>query len=69
MPHMTGLQLIEKIKGTWPDLPVVLATGFAELPPGTDRRQIALAKPFRQHDLSMMTPDARRVLGFCVPAR
>ena len=75
MPRMTGLQLIEEIKDNWPDLPVILATGFAELPPGTDPRQITLAKPFRQHDLTsavetaMTTPDARRILRFRVPAR
>jgi len=75
MPHMTGLQLIEEMKDNWPDLPVILATGFAELPPGTDLRQITLAKPFRQHDLAfavetaMTTPDARRILRFRVPAR
>jgi PAS domain S-box-containing protein len=75
MPRMTGLQLIEEIKDNWPDLPVILATGFAELPSGTDLRQITLAKPFRQHDLAsavetaMTTPDARRILRFRVPAR
>ena len=53
MPHMTGLQLIEKIKKNWPDLSVILATGFAELPPpGTDLVPITLAKPFLQHDLA-----------------
>jgi DNA-binding NtrC family response regulator len=75
MPHMTGLQLIEEIKDNWPDLPVILATGFAELPEGTDHRQITLAKPFRQHELAsavetaMTTPDARRVRSFRAPAR
>jgi CheY-like chemotaxis protein len=75
MPRMTGLQLIEEIKDNWPDLPVILATGFAELPRGTDILQITLAKPFRQHDLAsavetaMTTPDARRILRFRVPAR
>jgi PAS domain S-box-containing protein len=75
MPRTTGLQLIEEIKDNWPDLPVILATGFAELPSGTDLRQITLAKPFRQHDLAsavetaMTTPDARRILRFRVPAR
>jgi PAS domain S-box-containing protein len=75
MPRMTGLQLIEEIKNSWPDLSVILATGFAELPPGTDLRQITLAKPFLQHDLAyavetaMTTPDARRVLRFRVPRR
>jgi CheY-like chemotaxis protein len=52
MPHMTGLQLIEEIKDNWPDLPAILASDFAELPPGTDPRQITLAKPFLQHDLA-----------------
>ena len=75
MPQMTGMQLIEEIKDNWPDLPAILATGFAELPPGTDPRQITLAKPFRQHDLAyavetaMTAPDARRVLRFRVPRR
>ena len=70
MPDMTGLQLIGKIKNRWPDLPVILATGFAELPSGTDPRQITLAKPFFQRDLArvveiaMTAPDTRRVLRF-----
>jgi PAS domain S-box-containing protein len=65
MAQMTGMQLIEEIKDNWPDLPVILATGFAELPSGTDPRQVTLAKPFFQHDLAravetaMTAPDAR----------
>jgi PAS domain S-box-containing protein len=72
MPRMTGLQLIHEIKDAWPDLPVILATGFAELPSGTDPRQITLAKPFFQDDLAraveiaMTAPDARRLLKFRV---
>jgi PAS domain S-box-containing protein len=75
MPRMTGLQLIQEIKTHWPGLPAILASGFAELPPGTDFRQTTLAKPFRQHDLAyaletaMTTPDARRILRFRVPDR
>jgi CheY-like chemotaxis protein len=34
MPQMTGLQLADAIKAEWPKLPVLLATGFAEMPPG-----------------------------------
>jgi PAS domain S-box-containing protein len=73
MPHMTGLQLIEEIKDKWPDLSVILATGFGELPPGTDPLLITLAKPFRQHDLAyaveaaMTTADAHNVLAFRAP--
>ena len=35
MPGMTGLELAHAIKASWPDLPVVLATGYAELPTGS----------------------------------
>jgi nitrogen-specific signal transduction histidine kinase/CheY-like chemotaxis protein len=52
MPGMTGTQLIEAIKVEWPHLPVVLATGYAELPPGTYPDERKLDKPFRQHDLA-----------------
>ena len=30
MPHMTGLDLYEKISSLRPDLPVILCTGFSE---------------------------------------
>jgi CheY-like chemotaxis protein len=32
MPSMTGLQLAECIQGLFPQLPIILATGYAELP-------------------------------------
>jgi CheY-like chemotaxis protein len=51
MPQMTGLQLIQQIRAEWPDMPVILATGYAELPPDADRHLPKLAKPFFQHDL------------------
>ena len=31
MPQMTGLELANAIKKQWPDIPVVIATGFAEM--------------------------------------
>ena len=52
MPHMTGTQLAEAIRAERPNLAIILATGYAELPPGTDARLPKLAKPFRQEDLS-----------------
>ena len=71
MPHMTGAELIGEIKSRWPKLPVILATGFAELPPGTDPlQQITLAKPFLQYDLEQAVnavledPKKRRVVRF-----
>jgi CheY-like chemotaxis protein len=70
MPQMTGAELIGEIKSRWPKLPVILATGFAELPPGTDPlQQITLAKPFLQYDLeqavnAVLDPKKRRVVRF-----
>jgi PAS domain S-box-containing protein len=52
MANMTGLELIAAIKQEWPALPVVLATGYAELPPGTDPSLPKLAKPYQQEALA-----------------
>jgi PAS domain S-box-containing protein len=52
MPRMTGMQLVEKMRAEWPDLPVILATGFAELPEGVGEWLPRLAKPFTQGDLA-----------------
>jgi PAS domain S-box-containing protein len=51
MPQMTGSQLIEIVRNTHPDLPIILATGYAELPAGSHMDVVRLAKPFVQHDL------------------
>ena len=52
MPGMTGVQLAGRIRTEWPDLPVLLATGYADLPSGTDADLIRLSKPFGQDTLS-----------------
>ena len=57
MPGMTGVQLREAIQSEWPHLRVLLATGYAELPPGIDSNVPRLAKPYRQEDLN------RAILG------
>jgi len=51
MPRMTGSELAAAIRQEWPDLPVVLATGYAELPSGGDNRLPRLPKPFSQNQL------------------
>ena len=51
MPQMTGIQLINAAHQTNPKLPVILATGYAELPPGADTSIPRLSKPFFQADL------------------
>ena len=55
MPHMTGVQLIAEIKTGWPDLPVILATGYAELP----KQDRSLAAAARQA-VSPIPPQASR---------
>ena len=52
MPQMTGVQLATAIKVERPSLPIILATGYAELPPGSEIGLPKLAKPFRQQELS-----------------
>src|SRR4051794_19626926 len=32
MPGMTGTQLAAEIRASWPDLPIIVATGYAEIP-------------------------------------
>ena len=51
MPGMTGAQLADAIDALRPGLPVIIITGFAELPPHATRRP-RLDKPFRQADLA-----------------
>ncbi|KAA2236209.1 PAS domain-containing protein [Salinarimonas soli] len=52
MPGLRGLQLAAAIARDWPGLPVVLATGYADLPEATDDLVAArLDKPFRFADL------------------
>lgn len=52
MPAMTGIQLIEAIKARRPMLPVILATGYAELPHGVPASVGRLSKPFTQRALA-----------------
>lgn len=46
MPRMTGVQLAEDVRKRWPDLPILIATGYAELPSNGDLPR--LSKPFSQ---------------------
>jgi PAS domain S-box-containing protein len=50
MPGMTGTELIKEIRLKWPDMPIVLATGYGELPPGSSV-DVKLTKPFGQEEL------------------
>jgi len=48
MPDMTGAQLVKEVVALRPDLPIILATGYGELPPGFQQSIIKLGKPFSQ---------------------
>jgi CheY-like chemotaxis protein/two-component sensor histidine kinase len=52
MPHMTGLQLAEAIRSEWPNLQVIIATGYSDLPPGSGRKFPRLSKPYTQSELA-----------------
>ena len=52
MPGMTGSELARQIKLQWPGLPIILATGYAELPNGEDPGLPRLAKPYLQSELA-----------------
>ena len=51
MPGMNGVHLLEALRKRNPDLPALLATGYAELPAGVGGDLPRLAKPFLQDDL------------------
>jgi CheY-like chemotaxis protein len=51
MPGMTGLELAAASREVRPSLPVLLATGYAELPEGTQLNLPRLAKPYHQDQL------------------
>jgi signal transduction histidine kinase len=51
MPRMTGAQLIKETKGRYPQMAVMLATGFAELPQDSSAI-VRLRKPYSQTDLA-----------------
>jgi FixJ family two-component response regulator len=51
MPKMTGAALAKTIAARWPGTPIILATGYAELPPGEDAGLPRLSKPYRQDAL------------------
>jgi PAS domain S-box-containing protein len=71
MPGMNGMELAEAIQDQFPGLPVVIATGYAEMDSATVTMLRKLAKPFSQADLAKelgrVAPGSRkggRVLKF-----
>ena len=58
MPGMTGSQLVLKVRAERPEFPVILATGYAELPTGEGQGISRLQKPFKQQDLAEAIAEA-----------
>jgi signal transduction histidine kinase len=52
MPGMTGTELAAQIRLAWPKLPVVIATGYADLPAEVQLGLPRLSKPYRQQELA-----------------
>jgi signal transduction histidine kinase len=51
MPGMTGVELAAEAHGLLPQLPILLATGYADLPPGQKSDLPRLSKPYIQDTL------------------
>jgi signal transduction histidine kinase len=64
MPSMTGLQLAECIQDRFPGLPIILATGYAELPADpTKLGLLKLTKPCTQQEIAAAIHLALRSRG------
>ena len=55
MPEMTGVELIKFVRTKLPNIAIILASGYAEIPGGVvdSLRVSRLAKPFRQEELAL----------------
>ena len=51
MPGMTGSDLATAVRMRWPDLPILLATGYADLSVGHETPLPRLSKPYEQAQL------------------
>jgi PAS domain S-box-containing protein len=60
MPQMTGAQLSAAIRERWPSIPIILATGYAELPSDADPGLPRIGKPFSEADLARIVEAATR---------
>jgi PAS domain S-box-containing protein len=58
MPRMTGVELAEAILAAQPDMPIIIATGYAELQEGLGSKLPRLSKPFTQDQLAIAVRQA-----------
>jgi CheY-like chemotaxis protein len=60
MPHMTGSELADQIRGLRPNLPIILATGYAALPLPEESGLPRLCKPYCLEDLTSLMDEVLR---------
>jgi CheY-like chemotaxis protein len=65
MPVMTGIQLAEIVRQKKPDLPILLATGYTDLPASKLANLPRLSKPYQQAQLQA---EIDKLLGASNPA-
>ena len=52
MPGMTGMELAKAARDRLPELPILLASGYADFPPGIEIDVVRLGKPYTQEQLA-----------------
>jgi CheY-like chemotaxis protein len=52
MPNMTGSDLIRQAREKFPQIAVILATGYTDLPEEPEGNVVRLGKPFSSEDLA-----------------
>jgi PAS domain S-box-containing protein len=57
MPQMNGAQLADEARASHPDLPILVASGYAELSPGDHAALPRIGKPFTQQELARAVAD------------
>jgi CheY-like chemotaxis protein len=60
MPGMTGFRLAREIRTAWPDLPVLIASGFVDL---TDAEALDLPILTKPYDQKTLTAKVRELLA------
>src|SRR5206468_11039004 len=54
MPDMTGAELAAQIRCIRPDMPIILATGYADFPNSHVQSLPRLSKPFGSHERALI---------------
>lgn len=66
MPGMTGGELAKAVRAIAPNLPILIASGYSELPPGLELEVARLGKPYSQDQLAQ---EINKVLASSRPSK